>query len=277
VANQKFAQLIPQAWSELLIQKGHWRNSGMHLRRWSASGAASIRVAIARCAECMMFNAFPYDVEVFPSQPAMVETVAAEIAAALAFGLEGRARALFVATGGGTAPAIYDHLRTADLEWSRLDVTLSDERLVPADHPGSNAKLLRDTLLQGPAARAHLHLLDSDTAITGLSFPADVTLLGMGADLHIASIFPAGAGMSEARLSRKRLIVTEPDPLPPAAPFARRTLTLSALCESRKIILAFTGAQKKDALEKAARAGSEAPVFLLAALAGPKLVWRWAP
>lgn len=213
----------------------------------------------------------------FASVSAMAHSVSAEIVAALAHGLAGGRRALFVATGGGTAPDIYATLREADLDWARVDVTLSDERRVPIDHPGSNARLLHETLLQGRAAEARFIPLDSETAVTGLSFPADVTLLGMGADLHVASIFSAGPGMSDALLSRRRVAMTEPVPLPSAAPFARRTLTLSALCESRKILVAFTGAEKRQALERAAKAGQDAPALALAVRAGPKLGWRWAP
>lgn len=212
----------------------------------------------------------------FASVTEMTLSVAQEIAAALAQGIAGRGQALFVATGGATAPDIYAHLREADLDWSKVDVTLSDERRVPNDHPASNARLLAQTLFVGPAAKARFHPLDGEMAATGLSFPADVTLLGMGQDLHVASIFSAGLGMSDARLSRRRVVSTEPDPLPNAAPFARRTLSLSALCESRRICVAFTGFQKREALEKAYRANLDAPALALASRAGPKLRWRWA-
>jgi 6-phosphogluconolactonase len=212
----------------------------------------------------------------FASAAEMAQATAKEIATALSQALATRRRAVFIATGGGTAPDIYAHLREADLDWANIDVTLSDERRVPGDHPASNARLLRESLFLGPAAKARFHPLDSDTAITALSFPADITLLGMGADLHVASIFAAGVGMTDARLSSRRVVSTEPDPLPNAAPFARRTLTLSALCETRKILIAFTGLQKREALEKAHKTGQDVPVLALLARAGPKLSWRWA-
>lgn len=215
--------------------------------------------------------------QTFASTDLMARSVADEIASRLQKSLAIGRSALFVATGGSTAPLIYQHLRDAPLDWGRVDITLSDERRVPADHPGSNARQLREALLVGPAAAARFHPMDGEQALTALRFPADVTLLGLGLDLHIASIFPAGAGMSDARLSSRRVVATEPNPLPNAAPFARRTLSLWALCESRSIIVAFTGAPKREALDRALRSGADVPALALAARAGPKLSWRWAP
>ncbi len=205
--------------------------------------------------------------QTFPSADAMAQAAAHAIAAALAQAIAERGAALFIATGGGTAPAIYGHLASAALDWARVTVTLSDDRQVPADHAASNLRLLREALLVGPAQAARCVAL-TDAAIEGLSWPADACLLGMGADLHIASIFPNGAGMAAAMEARTRVIETRPDPLPANAPYARLTLSLPTIAASRAIWLCFTGAEKIAAL---AAAGPAAPVLALAARAGDRM------
>ena len=62
----------------------------------------------------------------------------------------------FLAVSGGTTPAhFFAELSKAAIDWNKVIVTLVDERLVPPASPRSNARLVADKLLQGPAAAAH--------------------------------------------------------------------------------------------------------------------------
>jgi|TARA_B110000908_G_scaffold64252_1_gene78129 6-phosphogluconolactonase len=115
----------------------------------------------------------------------------------------------FVVPGGTTPGPIFDILCAADIEWNRVHVMLSDERWVPDDHPRSNAKLLRERLLvdRAKAARftpffvADVDVLQAcnDVSKTLLpELPISVSMLGMGADMHTASLFPSARGLAEA-------------------------------------------------------------------------------
>ena len=117
----------------------------------------------------------------------------------------------FVVPGGTTPGPIFDILCAADIEWNRVHVMLSDERWVPVDNDRSNAKLLRDRLLVNRAAAAKFtpfYVPDVEVADAckdvseklKSEWPISVLVLGMGADMHTASLFPQANGL-EAALS----------------------------------------------------------------------------
>lgn len=216
----------------------------------------------------------------FPDADSMAEAVAAEIAAALEAAVAARGRASFVATGGTTPEKTYRALAKLPAPWSRVTVTLSDERWVPVDNPASNEGMVRRALLQEGAAAANFvplktsHARAADAveavaaALADAPQPFDVCLLGLGADGHVASLFPG------APLHRDTLVqaVTAPG----AAGAAERiSLTLSTLVASRRIVLMFTGPEKL-AIYRAARDGlSESPAATLIAGARERILACW--
>jgi 6-phosphogluconolactonase len=118
----------------------------------------------------------------------------------------------FVVPGGTTPGPIFDSLCAADLDWSRIKVMLSDERWVPSDHARSNAKLLAERLLVNRASAAqfvpfYVDGMTSEQGAVSLSeqikdaLPISVLMLGMGADMHTASLFPNAAGLGAALAS----------------------------------------------------------------------------
>lgn len=118
-------------------------------------------------------------------------------------------RAVFVVPGGTTPGPIFDILCAADLDWSQVTVLLSDERWVPSDHARSNAKLLRERLLVNRASAAQFlpYYVDAMDAAQGAAhrsieiadtLPISVLMLGMGADMHTASLFPDAIGLEAA-------------------------------------------------------------------------------
>jgi 6-phosphogluconolactonase len=196
-------------------------------------------------------------IETFSTAAAAAEAAAEAIIVRLA--TPGPKR-LLVTGGRGPGP-VYDRLAATDLDWSRVSVTLSDDRFVKPDAPESNERLVRDRLLQGRAAAATFVPLKADgpspaddaaaaePSIRPL-LPFDATLLGMGEDGHIASLFPSTPHV-EALLDpdAERLVVgVEIAGLAPYLP--RISLTGRALFDSRLIVLLVGGKAKRALLER---------------------------
>jgi len=91
---------------------------------------------------------------------ALADAVARDLGAAI----EARGQAMIALSGGSTPKRFLQELAKRDLDWSHVIVTLVDERWVPANHPRSNAGLLRDNLLQDKAAAARFVPLYADAA-----------------------------------------------------------------------------------------------------------------
>ena len=184
-----------------------------------------------------------------------------------------------VAVPGGTTPGpIFDELCAADLDWSRVRILLSDERRVPADHERSNERLLRDRLLVSRAAAATFVRLvpeddDMADAISALAplLPLNVLLLGMGADMHTASLFPGSTHLAAAldRDAPPVMMVDASEGLEP-----RITLTAPVLSGALSTHVVITGADKKAAYEKARHLKpSDAPIATVLSHANV----HWAP
>lgn len=135
------------------------------------------------------------------------DQLAASAASIVAEGLSGPGRVSFVAAGGSTPAATYDRLSAMDLGWSRVTVTLTDERWVSSGSPEANARLIGERLLVGPAASARFlpltgqaatpeaEAMSIEPAVRALA-PFEVVLLGMGEDGHVASMFPGAANLA---------------------------------------------------------------------------------
>jgi len=216
----------------------------------------------------------------FDTPAAQAEAQAAAIADRLA-GAIARDGAAALAVSGGKSPiALFKALAQTELDWSRVTVTLVDERIVPADHPDSNARLVREHLLTGRAAAARFLPLvtdptnpDADLARLERELPLlTVAVLGMGEDGHTASLFPRAEGLADGLDpdGRRRVLAITP----PAAPHRRLTLTLAALAGAERLQLAIAGAAKRAIAEHARADASRYPVGAFLAL--PLTVY-WSP
>ena len=192
-----------------------------------------------------------------------------------------------MATGGSSPAPVYRRLGAARLDWARVIVTLSDERFVPPSSEHSNARLVRENLLVGEPAKAHLVPLWSDLsdpeaagraaepAIAAMA-PFDAVLLGMGEDGHIASLFPGSPALAAGLdLATERLALGVPEPHgDPALP--RITLTLAALTAARAVIVLISGESKKRVVERAL-AGESLPVGALLRQERAPVRILWSP
>ena len=171
-----------------------------------------------------------------------------------------------LAVSGGRSPIpLFAALRTRPLRWADVAITLVDERAVPPDHADSNARLVREHLLQDAAAAArffplvlspHVHggSVDVEACVATANDPfqqPDVAILGMGDDGHTASLFPDAAELGEG-IDRARPPAYLPV-RPGAAPHRRISLNLSALCAARSLFLAIGGEAKRAVFDRAAQ------------------------
>ena len=190
--------------------------------------------------------------------------------------------ASFVVPGGTTPGPIFDALCAAEIDWSRVQVFPSDERCVPVVSPRSNAKLIQQRLLTSRASAAQFiplyvpaetpeAMLSAVEAMLVPELPISVLLLGMGTDMHTASLFPGVDGVAEALSpSAKPLAMLRPD----SQPEARISLTAPVLGGAMKKHLVIFGDDKRLALEAAQTLPpEEAPIA--AVLSG--MTVHWAP
>lgn len=211
----------------------------------------------------------------------LAERVATELEAAL----RARGRALLAVSGGSTPKRFFAELSKAPIDWSAVEVTLADERWVPADDARSNARLVREQLLVNAAAVARFlplqldaHTPDSGAEALEREFadrlPIDVLVLGMGGDGHTASLFPEGDTLRAALdpLCGRMLLPMRA----PGAPEPRITFTLPALVAARHLHLHIEGADKQAVLREALARGELPIAKLLAACEMPVDVWTCA-
>lgn len=197
------------------------------------------------------------------------EALAARAAALIAERMEGcQAPFRLVLAGGGTPRGAYVRLAQMNgLPWECTEIFFGDERCVPPGHPDSNYRMVRQSLLAGGSVqpRGLFAIPTDDTPESdaaryeeilrqqygaSLLDPAvplfNLTLLGLGADGHTASLLPGQPVLAE----RKRWVAV----VPKGRDEQRITLTYPALESSRTILFLVAGADKKDALVRA-RAG----------------------
>ncbi|MCR5877933.1 6-phosphogluconolactonase [Phenylobacterium sp. J367] len=216
--------------------------------------------------------------ETYPNTHALAEAAAHGVEVCLAQGLKTRGRASLVGTGGRSPGEVYDRLRDARIDWARVIVTLSDERCVAPDAPEANVRLLRERLMQGPVARAHVLPLwpEPEAAALKALLPFDAVLLGMGEDGHIASLIPGDPDLALG-LDPAGAALTRPVPAGLGKPpVARITLSLSALLQSRAVFLLVAGEAKREVIARA-QAGADLPVRSILAQDQVPVRVLWAP
>lgn len=171
-------------------------------------------------------------------------------------------------SGGSTPRRLYELLATPDvhLPWARIHVFQVDERCVPPDHPESNYRMLREALLNRvPIPQANVHRMAAerpDREEAAREYAAelarvlgpkhggwprlDLIFLGMGADGHTASLFPASPALDERRLAVRvafsKMLNSH-----------RLTLTLPVLNSAAETIFLVSGADKAEILREVLR------------------------
>jgi 6-phosphogluconolactonase len=219
------------------------------------------------------------DIVEYADAEMMMIDLANRIAGELRQALTAGDRASLAVPGGTTPGPIFDSLSAVALDWDRVDVMLTDERWVPESSERSNTRLLRQRLLTGHAAEARLlplyaaaetpeERLDDLAQAVSAVLPLGVVLLGMGMDMHTASIFPGADRLAEALHGDAVLVAMRA----PGAPEPRITLSARVLRGAMSRHIVITGAAKRKAIEAARHLSpEEAPVA--AVLKGATVHW----
>ncbi len=225
----------------------------------------------------------------FPAMAELAQALAADVAQTLARAIDARGGASLIVSGGKTPVKFFEQLRAQPIEWRRVCIALADERWVDPSDPGSNEKMVREVLLKERAAEARfaglknaapspdLGAVSAWETFARIPRPFDVTLLGMGDDGHTASLFPGSPNLSIALAASAAAGCV--GMWSPSAPQPRLSLNLSALLDSRRILILIEGAGKLSAYEAAAGAGpvEEMPVRAVLRQSRVPVEVIWAP
>ena len=206
------------------------------------------------------------EVRVLPDAAAVAAEVADIVLAAAAEAIAARGAFRVVLTGGTTPLGAYGRLAQADADWSHWHIYHGDERCLPVADAERNSRAADEAWLHHvPIPPAHVHPIPAEQGaeraaaayepVVATALPFDLVLLGMGEDGHTASLFPG----QEVRPGPLVMAVHEAPKPPPD----RVSLTPSALCRTRRMVVMVTGAAKRPAMARW-QAGEGLPVARVA-------------
>lgn len=210
----------------------------------------------------------------FENTSALDIELSAKVAKLLIADIADTGSASLVVSGGRTPMGFFHLLSQQMLDWSKVSITLADDRWVDADHADSNEKLVRANLLINEAHQATFIGLKNSAADAIIGAPEaelalaavgkfTVLILGMGDDGHTASLFPGADALAlglDMDSGRTCIGVT-----PTAAPHQRISMTLPRLLDSQQIIIHISGAGKQQVLEQA-QAGDDVKALPIRAI-----------
>jgi len=223
----------------------------------------------------------------FASREELAGALAGQVAEVLRKALADRGTALLAVSGGNTPGMFFRELSQQELDWDSVTVTLVDERFVPEDTSRSNARLVRENLLQDKAAAARFAGLFSDAntvenaadrageRLSRLPLPLDAVILGMGTDGHTASFFPDAGNLGLLFDPSAEALVAPVHAASGGEP--RLTLTLARIVEAGFVALHIEGAEKRRVLEGALEAEARLPVRVVLDRALQPVQVFWAP
>jgi len=197
----------------------------------------------------------------FADKPTLAKELAEAVADRIRAAIESRGVAAIAVSGGSTPGRFFQALgKTSDIDWSKVIVTLVDERWVDETSDRSNAQLVNERMLQGPAATARFfplysggeepdatHIAKTNALLAELPEPFAAVILGMGNDGHTASFFPGGDTLAEALSAEGPALAIRA----PGAGEPRVTFTLPRLLRTDGLYLHIEGEEKAAVLDTA--------------------------
>ncbi len=195
----------------------------------------------------------------FSQSSELNQAFAAKLVQILTDAIQRRGQAVLVVSGGKTPLALFETLASSPLAWEKVTILLADDRYLPPDAEHSNERLVKSSLLQQHAAKAHFVSLyapatDAFAAVAAVlprvsALPSfDAVILGMGEDGHTASLFPCSAQLAAGLADdAPAVLATEPT----TAPYQRISLSKPRLLNTKHIFLHLVGENKHKVLAQA--------------------------
>ena len=224
----------------------------------------------------------------FADKPTLAKELAEAVADRIRAAIETRGVAAIAVSGGSTPGRFFQALgKTKDIDWSKVIVTLVDERWVDETNDRSNALLVNERLLQGPAATARFfplysggnepdaaHIAKTNSLLAQLPEQFAAVVLGMGSDGHTASFFPGGDTLDQALSDAGPTVSIRA----PGAGEPRITFTLPRLLQADGLYLHIEGEEKAAVLDTALGEGPVADMPIRAVLrSGHAVNVYWCP
>jgi len=220
---------------------------------------------------------------------ALARSAAGQFTARAAESIARAGRFAVALSGGSTPRAVYSLLASPEfrrrIDWPRIHLFWGDERCVPPDHPDSNFRMVRETLLAEagiPPENIHRMMGEQEPAAAAAAYEAalrkffsaaerprfDLILLGLGEDGHTASLFPGSAALSE---DKRWVAVAYVERLRAH----RLTLTFPVINAAAQVTFLVSGASKHAIVKQLLGAGAEAADFPAAKVrpVDGKLTW----
>ncbi|GAA0819054.1 6-phosphogluconolactonase [Colwellia asteriadis] len=225
----------------------------------------------------------------FSTRNNLDQALATQVSDLLAQAIKNKGKASIAVSGGSTPKGFFELLSQCDLDWSKVTITLADERWVSMDSDASNTRLVHENLLQNKAANAKFFHLKQGNELTGETLddlnlaaknsllPLDVLILGMGEDGHTASLFPCSDEITQglARDNSAALLAVQPK----TAPHQRISFSFASLSTSQNTFLHLCGENKQTVLTQALNGSDEFEMPIRAFLQDPNVDTKvyWAP
>jgi 6-phosphogluconolactonase len=225
-----------------------------------------------------------------PDPAAMAAALSARMQILARKAIDDRGVAAIGLAGGSTPMAAYADFAVSGMPWQKVKLALIDERHVPLSDSQSNEAniatafagvknrlkawqgLYRDA--DGIAACAEA----ADEALQAFGLPFDATVVGMGGDGHIASLFAESPDYAAAMDPHTAQTVV-PIRFPADAGITERlSMSLPALLKTRQVLICISGDEKRDVLRRCldGSAPHYAAARFLAAYQGPVDIY-WSP
>lgn len=197
----------------------------------------------------------------FISRSELDTALADQVSDILHHAIQKKGQASLAVSGGSTPKGFFKALSAKDIDWSKVTITLADERWVDMSSDSSNTRLVHENLLQNKAAKAKFfHLKQGETltdevlndlnlAAKKTILPLDVVILGMGEDGHTASLFPCSAEITDGLSQDNPNALLRVTPI--SAPHTRISFTFACLIQSQHVFLHVCGDSKQQVLNQA--------------------------
>ncbi len=206
----------------------------------------------------------------------LFDAVASDIEFIIDSALDARGDALIALPGGAVAAPVYARLAKAKLNWKRVTILPTDDRLVAPTDAASTVGMLARTFLPigarvipliGDAKVPYKKAgLDADERLGAMKWPLDLAWLVVDADGGTGSLV-ASPDLDAAISAPAKAIGL----MPAAGGEGRVTLTRATIMAARTLLVAARGAAAKAALESAIEAGAKATAPVGRLLAGTEL------